>query len=89
MIPAGARTVAELIMSVVVVLDIVAVTVYVVVEPAGMLTVSLILPEPLAVHIAPEPAAHVQIALVSEEGMVSRIKAPFALLGPALLTTIV
>lgn len=52
-----------------------------------MLTVSLILPEPLAAQAAPVPGAQVQVTLVSEEGIVSKTEAPTASLGPALLTT--
>jgi hypothetical protein len=47
------------------------------------------LPDPLAVHVAPPAAAHVQLTLVSVPGTVSVTIAPFAAFGPAFEATIV
>ena len=56
--------------------------------PAGRLAVSLMLPEPDAVHVPPPAPTHVQVA-VRLAGNVSATIAPLALLGPALLALIV
>ena len=69
--------------------DILAVTVYVILEPAGILTESLILPEPLAVQVAPPALTHVQVALVICAGKLSVTVAPITLAGPLLETVIV
>ncbi len=57
--------------------------------PAGRFTLSLILPEPLAVHVPPPAPTQVQVAAVIAGGKVSVNAAPVALLGPALLTVMV
>ncbi len=60
----------------------VALTVYVTLPPAGKLTVSLMLPEPLAVHVPPLAPTQVQVA-VRAVGKVSATVAPVTSLGPA------
>jgi hypothetical protein len=68
---------------------IVAVTVYVTLPPAGRLTVLLMFPDPEgAGHVPPPAPAHVQVA-VNDAGKASTTVDPGALLGPALLATIV
>jgi hypothetical protein len=62
--------------------EMAALAVYVTDPPAGRLTVSLILPEPLAVHVPPPAPTQVQVA-VSEGGKVSATFVPGALIGPA------
>ena len=57
--------------------------------PEGRLTVLLMLPEPLAVQVAPPLAEHVHVALLMPAGRVSVTDAPVALFGPALLATMV
>ena len=66
-----------------------AVRVYVAVEPTARLTVSLMLPVPLAAHVAPDVATQVQVAPVSEAGSESATVAPTRFDGPALDATIV
>ena len=50
---------------------------------------SLMLPEPLAVHVPPPAPTHVHASLVIAAGNVSATVAPVALLGPALLAVMV
>ena len=58
--------------------------------PTGMVTVSLILPLPLAVKpVAPPVAEAVYVSLKKLAGKVSITVAPVTLLGPALVTTMV
>ncbi len=67
-----------------------ATTVNVAVLPTGRLTVSLMLPLPLAVKPDALPVATaVQVALVDRSRQVSVTVAPVTLLGPLLVTTIV
>ena len=67
-----------------------ATIVYVIVLPLGMLTVSLILPEPEAVKpVAPPVAMAVKVLEEIKAGSVSVTVAPETLLGPALVTTTV
>src|SRR5581483_6457274 len=54
--------------------------------PAGMVTVSLMLPLPLALKPLAPPVA-VQVTPVKAAGKVSVTVAPVTLLGPALVTT--
>ena len=54
-----------------------------------MLTVSLTLPLPDALQVEPLLAAQVQVAEPGSAGNVSATVAPVALLGPALVTTMV
>src|SRR5439155_1312528 len=86
--PAGAATVAVLLSVPVADAEIVQLDVYVVLPPLGKFTVSLMLPEPDAVHVPPPAPTHVQVQ-VSDAGKVSATVAPVALLGPALLAVIV
>jgi hypothetical protein len=86
--PPGTATVAVLDRVPVADALIVALTVYVTLPPAGRLTVLLMLPFPLAGHVPPPAPAHVQVA-VRDAGNVSATVDPGALLGPALLATIV
>src|SRR5690606_32719400 len=65
----------------------VAVITYVNVPPFGMLTVSLILPTPLAVHAAPADGTQLQVGLIKSGGTSSTKVAPMALSGPRLPTT--
>src|SRR5436305_1920544 len=68
----------------------VALTVYVIVLPAGIVTVSLMLPLPLALKpVAPPLAVAVQVCVASAAGNVSVMVAPVTLLGPLLVATIV
>src|SRR3954468_13671790 len=58
--------------------------------PTGIVTVSAILPEPLAVNpLAPPVCDAVYVAPVRNAGKLSPTAAPTATLGPKLLTTIV
>ena len=62
----------------------------VIVLPAGMVTVSLMFPEPLAVKpVAPPACTAVYVAPLRMPGNVSATVAPTTLLGPALVTTMV
>ena len=86
--PPGAATVAVLLSVPVAAALIVQLAVYVVLPPAGRLTVSLMLPEPEAVHVPPPAPTHVHVH-VREAGNVSAAVAPVALLGPAFEAVIV
>jgi hypothetical protein len=66
-----------------------AATVYVKLFPAGRFTVSLMLPLPVAVHVAPADGAQLQAALAIDAGNTSLTFAPVTAPGPKLLTTIV
>ena len=88
-VPDGGLTVAEFVSVPVASWLIVALTEYVSVEPTGKLTVSVIEPVPLAVHVAPPAEAHVQVAPISAAGRASATAAPTASDGPTLRTTIV
>jgi hypothetical protein len=68
---------------------IAATAVYITDPPAGRLTVSLILPEPEAVHVPPPAPTQVQVTPVIAAGNVSATVEPGALLGPALDAVIV
>jgi hypothetical protein len=57
--------------------------------PGGMVTKALIHPLPVAGQLAPAPAAHVHVGLISSVGKLSTTCAPFARLGPAFVTTMV
>ena len=57
--------------------------------PAGMLTLSLMFPVPLASQLAPVPGAQVHEAAVTSAGRLSVTVAPVTLLGPAFATVIV
>ena len=59
------------------------------VEPKGIFTVSLILPEPLAEHVAEPVAEQVQLALAIFAEKLSVTVAPLTSLGPLFETTIV
>ena len=66
-----------------------AVIVYVAVDPTARLTVSLMLPVPVAAHEAPAVATHVQVAPDNDPGRASATVAPTTFEGPALEATIV
>ena len=66
---------------------IVPVAVYVIVEPAGMLTISLILPVPAAAPVAPPVNTAVQLMLLSSAGKLSVTVVFGASDGPPLDTT--
>ena len=69
---------------------IVPVALYTIFAAAGMFTVSLIFPEPLAVNpVAPPFGVAVNVTPVKLAGKVSWIMAPDTSLGPAFVTTIV
>src|SRR5580765_1735211 len=87
-VPAGAVTVAVLLSEPLADAEMLQLAVYVMLPPAGRLTVSLILPLPLAVHVPPEAPTqvHVQVAVA---GNVSTTLEPGALLGPAFDAVIV
>lgn len=68
--------------------EIAAVTVYVTEPPAGRLTVSLMLPEPIAVQVPPPAPTQVHVA-VKTAGKVSATVEPGASLGPAFEATMV
>src|SRR5688500_12473551 len=87
--PPGAATVAVLLSEPVAPASTVPVAVYVTLPPAGRLTVSLMLPEPPGVQVAPPAPTQVQVTPVKAEGKASATVAPGALLGPVLLATIV
>ena len=57
--------------------------------PTGKFTVSLIFPDPLALHVPPPAPTHVQVSLVNAAANESATVAPITALGPALLATIV
>jgi hypothetical protein len=57
--------------------------------PEAIVTVSLMLPLPLVLPLAPELAVLVKVSLVKMPGKVSPTVAPITVLGPLLLTTIV
>ena len=88
-IPPAAATVAVFDNVPVADIEILAVTVYVTLPPAGRLTVSLILPEPEAVQVPPPAPTHVQFADEMLAGKVSATVDPGAFDGPALLAVIV
>ena len=52
--------------------------------PEGKLTVSLMLPDPIAVQVPPPAPTQVQVTPLSEAGKVSATVEPGALLGPEL-----
>src|SRR5437870_5835170 len=89
-IPAGAPTLAM------VVIDVfgatpeptVAFTVYVIVAPAGRLTVWPMFPAPFVAPVAPPVVLTVYVMLVSSAGKLSVTVAPPTAFGPALVTTI-
>src|SRR5258708_3739874 len=88
--PAGALTVAVFATLPVAPAPMLATTVYVIVLPTAMLTVSLILPPPLAVKPDALPlATAVQVSLATAGGKGSVTVAPVTLLGPLLVTTMV
>src|SRR5258705_161556 len=88
--PPGSVTVAVLVRFPIADALIVAFTVYVTLLPDGMLTVSLMLPEPAAVFpVAPPAATLVYVTPLSMPGKVSATDAPSASLGPVLVTVIV
>src|SRR3954451_2842113 len=86
--PAGAATVAVLVSVPVAAAEMVQLAVEVALPPLGRLAVSLMFPEPEAVQVPPPAPTHVQVQ-VSEAGKVSATVVPVALLGPALLATMV
>ena len=65
----------------------VAVNVYVAVAPTVKLTVSEMLPAPLAPHDAPDDAAHVHVASERDDGSVSVTVAPVTSDGPLFVAT--
>ena len=85
----GAVMVAELINEPVAEASTVAFNVYVAVAPTARLMVSLMEPVPLAVHVAPAVATHVQVAPVKAAGSESATTAPVTADGPLLDATIV
>ena len=70
-------------------LDTVHAAVKVAVPFTGSATFALMLPEPEAGQVPPLPPAHVQVQLCNAAGKLSVTVALVALLGPALLATIV
>src|SRR5262245_12534611 len=87
--PAGAATVATLLIVPVAPAATVAATVYVIEEPGGSVTVSARLPVPLAIlPVAPPVAALVKESVVNAAGKLSVTVAPAIVLGPAFDTTI-
>ncbi len=64
-------------------------TVNVAVPPGGRLTLAPMLPEPDAGHAPPPAPMHVHVAPRKAAGNASATVAPVAVLGPALLATIV
>ena len=67
-----------------------AVTVYTIVLPTGILTVSLILPVPDPLKLlAPPVELAVQVSLVMPAGKLSVIVPPVTACGPLLVTTMV
>src|SRR3954453_17516696 len=87
--PAGAVTVAVLTRLAVAAELVWATTGYVWRPPAGMLTVWLMLPEPLAVKTVPAAPVAVQASAVTIAEKLSAAGAPTTFDGPALLTTMV
>ena len=88
--PAGSVTVAVLDRFPVAEALMVADTVYVILLPVGMLTVSLMLSGPAAVFpVAPPAATLVYVTPVSIPGKVSATVTPLASLGPELVTVTV
>src|SRR2546425_100546 len=85
--PAGAVTVATLV--IVPVPVTVAAAVNVAVPPARRSTAALRLPLPLAGQLEPAEAAHVHVTPLSWAGKLSVTVAPVTALGPALVATIV
>jgi hypothetical protein len=88
-VPTGGVTVAVFANVPVAVDEIAPTTVYATLAPTGIVTASLMEPEPLEVHEAPDEATHVHVALVSALGIVSVTLAPITFDGPALFTTMV
>src|SRR5690242_5291795 len=88
-VPAGAAIVAVLARLPVALALTVPASVNVAVPPTGMFTVAAMLPLPDAGPLAPPAYTAVQVAPVMVAGTVSATVAPVALLGPALLATIV
>ncbi len=68
--------------------ETVAETMYVTVALAGMETVSLMVPEPDALQVAPPVPEQVQVTLFKSAGIVSD-KTPLAIIFPLLVTVIV
>src|SRR5258708_7271431 len=87
--PNGVATVAVLLSVPVAEGLIVPASVYVPDPPTGRLTPWLMPPAPLAVHVAPPAATHVQVTPVIVPGTVSVTVAGLAGLGPAFHATIV
>jgi hypothetical protein len=87
--PLGTATVAVLLSVPVADALTVPVSVYVTLPLTGRFTVSLMLPEPLAVQVPPPAPTHVQLAPVIVAGRVSVTVAPVTALGPAFDATIV
>ena len=65
------------------------VTVKVTEAPTGRLTVVLMLPPPLAVHVPPAVPVHIHVTPLNDAGMVSVTVAAVAADGPLLAATIV
>ncbi len=87
--PAGAAIVAVLTSVPVAAAETVPTTVNVAVPPGGRLTLAPMFPAPAAGHVPPPAPTHVQVAPIIAAGNVSATVAPTAVLGPALLATIV
>ena len=81
--PAAAVTVAVFESVPLALAEIVPVAVYVTEPPAGRLAVSLILPEPEAVHVPPPAPTQVHVTPVIDAGNASAMMVPGASLGPA------
>ena len=88
-VPAGVETVAVLVTVPLADAEIVAGTVNVAVPPARRLTGAAMLPVPVAGHVEPADATHVQAPKVTLAGAVSVTVAPTTPPGPALDTTTV
>jgi len=86
--PAGTATVAVLLSDPVAPAAIAQLAVYVTLPPLGKPTVSLMLPDPDAVHVPPLAPTHVQ-EQVNDAGNASATVEPGALLGPAFDAVIV
>jgi hypothetical protein len=87
--PPGTVTVAVLTRLPVAAALTVPVKVYVTLPPTGRFTVALMLPDPLAVQLAPPALTQVQVGLGIAAGTVSTTVAPVTALGPAFDATIV
>lgn len=88
-VPLGTVTVAMFASVPVAFAATVAASVYVAVAPTARFTVSEMLPVPLALHVAPELAPHVQVAPLSALGNESATVAPTTADGPTFVATIV